>query len=199
MKRLLLVLLVLGMSVPAIADVFVYNLRQSGVKFEYDADANNGNGAWFQSPSNGYKYFVIQVDEINFPGSVNIWSVDTYKVKGDPCEYYTVNGSDTINFLQTPIAKKMMWIAEGTFSSDESRVMLSGPEKLTKIGSQKYTVANTLSGYFITGDIINSQEIKGGKMSWTLNSKITKALVSSNANVAGAIDTYFQGLGYVPD
>ena len=80
MKRLLLVLLVLGLSVPAIADVFVYNTKQSGVEFEYDSDANHGNGAWVYSSTSGRTgYLVVQVDDINSPDSINIWAFHTYK------------------------------------------------------------------------------------------------------------------------
>jgi len=196
MKRLLLVLLVLGLSVPAIADVFVYNLKQSGVEFGYNADKD----AWAPTKSSYVSYVVIQVDS-NSPDSVNIWAIDTWKEKdadtGETTKYYTVDGPYTISFLQTTIAKKNTWIAEG-ISSDQSntRVMVSGQAKSTKIGTDTYTVAATLSGYAIFGDIAD-EDVGGGPVSLTLNSKITTALVSSDADVPGAISNYFDGLGYV--
>ncbi|MGA2171853.1 MAG: hypothetical protein ABSG82_02410 [Sedimentisphaerales bacterium] len=202
MKRLLLVLLVLGLSVPAVANVFVYNLKQSGVEFEYNADTKDGEGAWVQSPkSSDTEYVVIQVDS-NSPDSVNIYSINTQKGKdpdtGEAYKNYTVDGPYTISFLQTTIAKNM-WIVEGTLDDGyNTRITLSGQAKSSKIGSHTYTVAAALSGYSIYGSINDNQDIGGGPVSLTLNSKITTALVSSDADVIGAIDTYFQGLGYEP-
>lgn len=202
MKRLLLVLLVLGLSVPAIANVFVYNYKESGVEFGYNADANAGAGAWVVPPKSSHTtYIVIQADS-NSPDSVNLWSIDTWKEKdpdtGETHKYYTVDGLYTINFLETTIAKKKTWIAEGILSDSYStHIMLSGQTKLTKIGSQPYTVAAALSGYTIYGNIAN-EDVGGGPVSLTLNTTITKVLVSSDDDVAGAIDTYFQGFGYEP-
>jgi len=197
MKRLLLVLLVLGLSVPAIADVFVYNLKQSGVEFGYNADKD----AWGPTKSSYVSYVVIQVDS-NSPDSVNIYSINTQKGKdpdtGEAYKNYTVDGPYTISFLQTTIAKNM-WIVEGTLDDGyNTRITLSGQAKSSKIGSHTYTVAAALSGYSIYGSINDNQDIGGGPVSLTLNSKITTALVSSDADVIGAIDTYFQGLGYEP-
>jgi hypothetical protein len=194
MKRLLLVLLVLGLSVPAIADVFVYNFKKSGVEFENDGDA------WIKSPkSSDTTYVVIQVDS-NSPDSINIWSVDTSKGKdpdtGETFKTYTVDGPSTVSFLQTPIAKKNTWIIEGTLD-DSTRLMLSGQTKLTKISSQMYTVAAALSGYSIYGSI-DGEDLVGATISLTLNATITKVMVSSDEDIAGAIDDYFHGLGYDP-
>jgi hypothetical protein len=191
-----MVLLVLGLSVPAIADVFVYSFKLSGAELEYNADTD----AWVQVKPSNHTYVVIQVDS-NSPDSVNIWSIDTWKEKdtdtGETTKYYTVTGPDTVNFLQTLIAKKNMWIVEGTLS-DSTRFMLSGQTKSTKIGSQTYTVAATLNGYSIYGDI-ESEDLVGGTLSLTLNSKVTAALAAlDEEDVAIAIDDYFQGLEYEP-
>jgi len=197
MKRLLLVLLVLGLSVPAIADVFVYNFKQSGVELAYNADTD----AWVQSKPGHTTYVVVQVDS-NSPDSVNIWSIDTWKEKDTDeddkpitIKYYTVDGPSTVSFLQTPIAKKNVWIVEGTLD-DSTRLMLSGQSKSTKIGTTKYIVAATLSGYSIYGSI-DEEDLVGGTISLTLNSTITKVLVSSDDDVDGAISDYFENtLGY---
>jgi hypothetical protein len=209
MKRLLLVLLVLGLSVPAIADVFVYNVKQSGVKLYYDETANNDEGAWVQSKPSGTTYVVIQVTDSSSAESVDVWTIDTWteKVKEEDengrmttvtYKYYTVYGPDSVNFIETPIAKKNMWIAEGTLESGDNSAcfMVSGQTKSTKIGSQTYTVAAALSGYSIFGDV-SSQDVGGGTVSFTLNSKITKELVSSDDDVEVAISDYFETvLGY---
>jgi hypothetical protein len=200
MKRLLLVLLVLGLSVPAIADVFVYNFKESGVDFYYDGDVD----AWVQSkPSGDTAYVVIQMDSGS--SDVNIYSIDIWKEKEEDEDtgkmttytYYSVDGPYTISFLQTTITRKNMWIIEGTASDEENtRMMLSGQAKSTKIGSGTYTVAATLSGYFVFGNIEN-EDVGGSTVSWKLNSKITKELVSSD-DVISSIDAYFEGLGYEP-
>jgi hypothetical protein len=198
MKKWLLVLLVLGLAVPAIADVFVYNFKLGGVYFEQDDEGN-----WVRSkPEGDTLYFVIQVDS-NSPDSVNIRVIDTWKEKDDEGvmhKYYTIDGPYTISFLQTLIARKNTWIIEGTTSDeDNTRIMVSGQAKLKKIGTPTYTVAATLTGYLIYGNI-ESQEVGGHTVSLKLNSKITTALVSSDADVTGAIDAYFgeDGLGYEP-
>jgi hypothetical protein len=196
MKRLLLVLLVLGLSVPAIADVFVYNLKQSGVEFGYDEDKD----AWAPKKSSYVSYVVIQVDIS--ASDVNIWAIDTWKEKDTDeddtpitVKYYTIDGPYTISFLQTTIAKKNTWIVEG-ISSDEynTRIMVSGQEKLTKIGTENYTVAATLTGYAIYGDI-ESQDVGGGPLSLKLNSTITNKILvalASSDEIESAISYYFE-------
>jgi hypothetical protein len=206
MKKWLLVLLVLGLSVPAIADVFVYNFKQSGVDFYYDGDVD----AWVKSKSGGgTTYVVVQVDsDYANATDINIWSIDTWKEKETDedtgktitIKYYSVDGPYTMSFLQTLIAKKTMWIVEGDVGDEyNSRIMLSGQAKSTKIGTVNYIVAATLSGYSIDGSI-GSGDVEGGTVSLKLNSTITKALVASDEDVLGAIDSYFgeDGLGYEP-
>ena len=89
-----------------------------------------------------------------------------------------------------------MWIAEGTLSSvpsggQSALVMLSGQVKLTKIGNIQHIVAAAMSGYAITGDLIQSQDISEETLSMTLNSKMTTAMAAQvlidNGNVDSAI------------
>ena len=197
MKTFLLALLVLGLSVPAIADVFVYNAKQSGMEFGYDADAD----AWTQSKSGDTTCVVIQADS-NSPGFVNMCSINTWKEKDDEGvmhKYYALDGIYTISFLQTQIAKKNTWIISGT-SSDEynAHIMVSGQARSTKIGSGAYTVAAFLNGYTTYGDIEN-QNVGGGPLSLQLNFRITEELVSSDEDIIDAISAYFEEvLGYEP-
>ena len=230
MKRLVLVLLVLGLSVPAIADVFIYNLKQSGVEFAWDDGANDGDGAWVHPPTSddltyGHKmYIVIQVDsDYADATNINIESIDTYKqgdiddngkmIRTDKTIYYTLSGWDAISFLQATIAKKNTWIVEGTLSSSDlpTNIMVSGQTKSTMIGTTSYIIAATLSGYEIygSGDITSDGDVSGGTGSLTLNSTITKAVVSQVLTDGGDIDNeddvdtaigeYFDGLGYESD
>jgi hypothetical protein len=208
-----MVLLVLGLSVPAIADVFVYNLKQGGVGFVYDESANDGEGAWVHPPTSddttfGHTmYLVIQVDrEAETLDSIDILTIDTWKEKDTDendkpitVKYYSVSDSDTINFVETPVAKKNTWLAEGILESSNTHVMLSGQTKSTKIGDTKYVVAATLSGYQISGDIA-SQDISGGTASLTLNSKFTlyvQQQMNDGEDVGTAINGYVEDvLGY---
>jgi len=203
-----------------------YNLKQSGVEFEWDDGANDGAGAWVHPPTSddatfGHTmYVVVQVDsDYADATNINIESIDTYKERDtDPDtdrpitdKYYTVEGPDTINFLQTPVARKTMWIAEGILDSSNTHIMVSGQAKSTKIGLQKHIIATTLSGYAISGsgDITSDGDVSGGTVSLTLNSKITAALVAQVGTDGGDVDNeddvdtaigeYFDGLGYEPD
>ncbi|MGD0571748.1 MAG: hypothetical protein ABSB11_01855 [Sedimentisphaerales bacterium] len=199
MKRLLVILLALGLSVPAMAHsggVLVYNLKQSGVEFEYNSDANT----WAQSPkSNHSHYLVIEMDS-NSPGSINLWSVETWK--GVTTNYYTAEGPADINFTETSTASKTIWIISDIFSSGGSpvHIMVSGQAKPTKIGTGTYTVAAAMSGYVIFGDIIPDGDVGAGTLSMTLNPKATIALTALvlNGDVDSAINDYLTGLGYVP-
>ncbi|MGB7581554.1 MAG: hypothetical protein WBL85_03785 [Sedimentisphaerales bacterium] len=206
MKRLLVVLLALGLSVPAMAHsggVLVYNLKQSGVEFEYNSDAN----AWAQSPkSNHSHYLVIELDS-NYPDSINLWSVETWKEKdaGVTTNYYTAEGPADINFTETSAASKTIWIISDIFPSGGSpvHIMVSGQAKPTKIGTGTYTVAAAMSGYVIFGDIIPDGDVGAGTLSMTLNPKATTALaawvLSDSGDVDSAISDYFETtLGYEP-
>jgi hypothetical protein len=197
MKRLLLVLLVLGLSVPAIADVFVYNKKNSGVEFEYYGDS------WTQSnPSSDSGQYLIIEPNYN-DNTVNILEADTWKEKdegGVTHKYYEAYEIGTLAFLQTRIGSKQMWIisGNGTGDSNNTRIIISGQPKSTKIGTDTYTVAATLNGYAIWGAIVD-EDLGGGSMSLKLNSTITKELVSSDADVISAISAYFEEvLGYEP-
>lgn len=203
MKRLLVVLLALGLSVPAMAqstdvNAFVYNLKQSGVEFEYDS----GTSAWVKSPKSNHTFYVVVEVDGSAPTSINLWSVETWKEKdaGVTTNYYTKEGPSDINFIETPIANKMMWIASGDVGNN-TLIMVSGQAKLKKIGTTTYTVAATMSGYAIFGDIEPDEDIGGNTVSLTLNPKITTALVAQvlidSGDVDSAISDYLEGLGYV--
>jgi hypothetical protein len=196
-KTFLLVLLVLGLSVPAVADVLVYNAKQSGMEFGYDADAD----AWVQSKPGAVAYVVIQTDS-NTPGFVSICSINTWKEKDDEGvmhKYYAFDGIYIISFLQTPIAKKNTWVISGTSSERyNARIMVSGQARSIKIGSGAYTAAALLNGYTTYGDI-ESENIGGGPLSLQLNFRITEELVSSDEDITDAISAYLEEvLGYEP-
>jgi hypothetical protein len=79
MKRLLLVLLVLGVSMPAGADVLVYNMKASNAEYKYNSDSSDSN-AWGQIKDTNTAFVIF---ELPGGGSTNVWAVYTYKAK-DP-------------------------------------------------------------------------------------------------------------------
>ena len=193
MKKWLLVLLVLGLSVPAIADVFVYNAKQSGVDFYYDGDS------WIQSKASGSGTYLI-IEPNYDDNTVNVWEADTWKEKdeetGETYKYYEVGDVYTLDFLQAQIGKKLMWIVNGTDDVYNTRIMVSGQAKLKKIGTENHTVAATLTGYAIWGDIAD-EDLGGGAVSLTLNAKFTLYVQDSGEDVDIAISAYLEEvLGY---
>jgi hypothetical protein len=192
-----LALLVLAISVTAMADVFVYNTKQTGVEFGYSEDSD----AWDQLKSDDTTYVVIQVDS-NTPDFVNICTINTWKEKDDvglKHKYYALDGVYLISFLQTPIAKKNTWIISGTSSElYNTHIMVSGQAKPAKIGSGTFTVASVLNGYTTYGDIEN-QNVGGGRLSLQLNFRITEELVSRDEDMIDAVSAYLEEvLGFEP-
>jgi hypothetical protein len=195
MKRLLMILLVLGLSVPAIADVFVYNIKLSGVYFE------NEDEGWVKSKPSGTSYLVIQKNDGS--DSINIWVIETWKDQQEDedtdkmttVKFYSVDGPSNISFLETLVSKKNTWLAEGDLV-DYKHIMLWGQTKSANINSTQYTVAGSLSGYLVCGDI-SDDEVGGYTVSLKLNATITKVLMDGEADLANAIVDYFEStLGY---
>ena len=144
MKRLLLVLLVLGLSVPAIADVFIYNMGQSGVESEQD-DVGN----WIQSKVIYTADVVVEVN-MNDTSLVSIWSVDTWKANG--INYYKAHESDVNTFELLLAQNGKEWILLRVSDTEED--MLTGQVQSAKIGNQTLTIATKFTGYFIWHDVI---------------------------------------------
>jgi hypothetical protein len=76
MKQLLLVLLVLGVSMPASADVHVYNMKAGSTEYKYNSDSN----APGQIKDTNAAFVIFELPDGD---SANIWAVSTYKAK-DP-------------------------------------------------------------------------------------------------------------------
>lgn len=185
MKRLLLVLLVLGLSVPAVADVFIYNLKQSGVEFE----DQEGEGNWTQSSKVSYTSYAIIEVNMDGPSLVSLWSVDTWKESGK--NYYDVNEEDVNTFKLLPAQNGTKWIllTDGT--------LLTGQVKSTKIGNQNLTIATKLTGYFIWQDLTGG-DIGAGTMSLQLNATMTKNWHAiSGAEAKDALVAYLVSKGYI--
>jgi hypothetical protein len=194
MKKLLLVLLILGLSLPASAEVFIYNLKQSGTEYQYD------EGGWTQSKVSSTSYLVIEpnIDDANF---VNVWSVDTWKEKDDTGKmqnYYEVQDVFTLELIQAQIGNKLMWIMPVAIG-DGDNGLLTGQAKTRKIGTVNHTIAATLTGYFIWHETDGDYRDEGaGTMSLKLSSKMTNDWHAlSGEDAANAIVAYLESKGYI--
>jgi hypothetical protein len=194
MKKSLLVLLLLGLSAPAGAEVLVYNLTQRGVAFEYDGET------WTQYTVAYTTYAVIDMN-ISDTNLVSIWSIDFWTEKdanGHNQKYYEVN-EKSFELLKVQIpGKKLIWIISGEDDTDHS--MVTGTASPTKIGSEKPTIPTKLTGYFKWyGTDTDFREIGTGTVSMTLNSKMTTAEYSkSGEDAANDIVASLVSNGYKP-
>jgi hypothetical protein len=194
MKRLLLVLLVLGVSVPASAEVFIYNLKQSGAEYQYDGSE------WTQHKVSSTAYVVIEPnnDDANF---VNIWSIDTWKEKDEDTgrmqKYYEVQDVFTLELLQAQIGNKLMWIMP--LAGDTENSLLTGQAKTKRIGTENHTIAATFTGYFIWHESDGDYRDEGaGTMSLKLNSKMTNDWYSlSGEGATNTIVDYLESKDYI--
>jgi hypothetical protein len=121
MKRLLFVLLVIGIASTAGADVLVYNVKQAQVEMQ-----NNSN-VWSQLKASYSDYFVI---EPQTNGTANVQAVLTYKAKdlnGKLQNYYTIQDMGTLTLLQVQAGTKQKWILTGSVS--QLQIVLIGDGK----------------------------------------------------------------------
>jgi hypothetical protein len=196
MKKLLLVLLVLGVSLPAGAEVFIYNSNQSGTEFEYDGSE------WTQYKVGGRTTYVViepNSDDANF---VNVWSVDTWRGKdanGVMHNYYEVQDMVTLEFIQARIGNKLMWIVP--IVGDTEYDLLTGQAKKVKIDAENHTIPVTLTGYFIWNESdVDYRDEGAGTTSMKLNAKMTKQWHSLGGEDAkDAIVAYLESKGYESD
>lgn len=130
MKQLLLALLALGVSMPASADVHVYNMKASNAEYKYNSDSN----ALGQIKDTNAAFVVF---ELPGGGSANIWDVYTYKAK-DPNgitqnygrgENQGISGFEHASLSPT----KAKWVISD--AANGRRIILTGDVKTTKIRS----------------------------------------------------------------
>lgn len=163
MKQLLLVLLILGVSVPAVGDVFVYNWIENKTGFELDGST------WEQIKDKPAGYNVVDVDN----NEITIWSIVTWKGKdknGKTQNFCELDFVESYELLQVQIENKQMWIIPA--AGDAWRMLLMGEAKPNKISSS--TIAAKLDGFAIVDEADGAnREIRNVKTSFRLNSKMT--------------------------
>jgi hypothetical protein len=205
MKKFLMVLCVLALSVPATADVLVYNAKQLEVEIQ------NTASVWLQLNGNYSDYFVIEPNDAN--GTAVVWSVMTYKAKdlnGKTQNYYTTQNLGTLNLLKVQINSKETWIISGI--SGQLQIVLIGAGKPAKPArgdhgdgpfcsachSKPDQVATPACAPTMTGASVWDETAGGGrvigtaKIVTTLNIKMTSQVAKSGYNASDAV-------GYIVD
>lgn len=201
MRKLLLILLVLGMSVPAIADVFIYNSKESTAEFEYDEN-EQADWEWVQYKEIDKAYVVFEPNS-NDANFVDVLSIYFWKEKNDVgvmCKYYEIGGVTTLEHIQAQIGTKLMWILP-IVDAGGTNGLLSGQAKTKKIGAVDHIIAATITGSYVWRDSDGDYRDEGtGTLSWTLNSKMTTDWHAlSGENAKNQIVAYLEGLGYTPE
>jgi hypothetical protein len=219
MKRLLLVLLMLGLAVSASGSVLVYTMKSSDTGMEYDWDDDAQEYMWYQWKGTYPGYMIIG------PGSsgekIGVRAVWTGK-EGKQKYAYTQDWGD-MNLVQAGIiaGNKTKWTWIMSDVNDEYRMLLTGDIKPKKIGSVKNkscvsaschssaelaalgdidpNIPAKLAGYTIMdekeGDpVITYRDLFIGKMTLTLNTKMTL-----KAHLDGNLDAYDATYGILND
>jgi hypothetical protein len=167
MKRLLLILVVLGVSIPASADVFIYNSKQANVSIDYDGII------WKQSKETETVYVIVEPTSSTTAG---IWAIGIWKEKdksGQTTKYAAAEEVGEVDFIQAQVGKKLIWIISAQDSN--SQTLLTGQAKPTKIDDVTFTIASSLTGYGIwdESEFVNERDLGTGKITLKLNKNFT--------------------------
>lgn len=132
MKQLLLVMLVLGVSMPASADVHVYNMKASNAEYKYNSDSN----ALGQVKDTNIAFVVF---ELPAGGSANVWGVYTYKAKdpnGKTQNYCKGENRGILGFEHASLSPTTAkWVISD--AANGRRIILTGDVNTANIRSYK--------------------------------------------------------------
>ena len=132
MKQLLLVLLVLGVSIPASADVHVYTMKASNAEYKYNSDSN----ALGQIKDTNTAFVIF---ELLGGGSADVWAVYTYKAKdpnGKTQNYCKGENWGILGFERASLSPtKAKWVISDT--ANGRRIILTGDANTANIRSYK--------------------------------------------------------------
>jgi hypothetical protein len=162
MKQLSLVLLVLGVSMPASANVLVYNMKASNAEYKYNSDSSDSNARGQIKDTNT----AFVVFELPSGGSTNVWAVYTYKAKdpnGKTQNYCRGENWGTLSFEHASLSPtKAKWVISD--AANGRRIILTGDVKTTKIcsyesscnschdlskGTPTFDITSSFAGYSI--------------------------------------------------
>jgi hypothetical protein len=170
MKRLLLVLMLLCVFIPVNAKgaAFVYKIKQINTGM----DTEDGGSTWVKYKGNEAGYIIIEPGDNN---TASAWSIDTWTAKdpnGKTQKYYRQRDMNTFEFLQVTVGKNTVWII--TQKDETQNVMISGTVKPVKIGTDKPSIAATVTGTSIWFDEEGSyMDVASGKISMSLDTLLT--------------------------
>jgi hypothetical protein len=211
MKKLLFVLLVLGLSIPAYAvhkeEVLIYSFKQKTTEYTCDisgiTDMNLVNSLeWEKSVKTSTGYLVVQWA----PDSdieLNVWTVLTEKLKdrdGKPYKWASVSGPAEFAIAQATVGNKTTWLVGYNYASEHT--LLTGEEKRIKIldkgGSAATKLAGTSTWRYEQDSILH---VGSSAISLSWQSKLTAAYFSNpylvdGFDAVGLLLDYLDSKGY---
>jgi hypothetical protein len=168
MKKLLLILVVLALAVPAGANVFIYGSKETSASISYDW------GTWEQSKESETAFVIVEPNDTD--ATAGLWAIEVWKEKGKDGKTYKCAAAEEVgevDLLKAQVGKKLMWVisSEGA----DSRAMLTGQAKPTKIGDETVVVATSLTGTSIwdESESENERDLGTAKVALKLNAKLT--------------------------
>jgi hypothetical protein len=191
MKRLIMILIILAIAVPAGAKglVLVYNMKQSNANIEWD----DGAKQWSQAKEAETAFVIIEPTGSNSAGVffVSTWSEkdDTGKVK----KLARAESKGEFELITAQSGKKQIWTI--TAEDGNNRVMVSGEAKAGKIGTSTPTFASKLSGISIWDEEDGSdRRIGSGKITLGLNASYTNEADQKNLTGEQAMEALIEHL-----
>jgi len=167
-KKVLLVLLLLGVAVPASADVFIYAMSDKGITFL------EGSPEWEMEKESVKGYVVLETGG----DSVNMWAIGTAKFEGK--KYAGVESLGSLNALGDG---KPAVISD---ANESRRIFLVGQAKETTINGKKYSVVKKFTGYVIWDydETAGQRDIGSVQITLSLNTKLTAKWMSLDGEAA---------------
>lgn len=196
MKRLLFVFILLGLCIPACADVLVYTEKYNETGFEIDP--NTGVGVLYKHSGRAYRILEQVGDKID-DWTIELWrDKDANGVKQNYYEHDPDDDEWTGDFVTASSGKKLTWVI--SYGDETARLLLAGNAKNNKtIGS---TVASKLDGYAIW-DVVDDDQydtkrnIGSAKISFRLDTKFTiKVKGLSGDDAVAEIEKELKSKGY---
>jgi hypothetical protein len=212
MKKFLFVLLLLGIAVPASADVLVYSLKAGNAGYRYNLDSKTWGVI-----KDANTAFVIFAPPGQSSDSIDVVAVYTWKGK-DKQNYVMRESWGTLGFdYATVSSTKAKWVISA--AANGRRIVLNGDVKPTKIASCgkchtpneitgftqdeiKPNLAAALTGYTIEDktDAHGDRDLCTTSMSLKLNTKETAKThpdVATAEDAANDIISNLEGAGYI--
>jgi hypothetical protein len=185
MKRLAIVLMIIGFAWAAHADVFIYSQKSAGSGVNHDTD---GYGT-FKGTDSAYTVIEINPSDTN---AVVIWAIYLTKVNG--VKYAEVHEVGEVNSVVTTAGDKTVWEIGG--EDGDGRFMVMGQAKPKKIGTTYFTVPSSMAGIAIWDETTGTHRAYGtAKTTMTLNTTYTKYAIDYGYTTAHtAADALAQAL-----